>query len=260
MITKKSAKEIEILREGGGRLAYILNEVVKKITPGVSTQELDDFAKNLAEAGGDKPAFLHYKPYGARRPYPATLCVSINDEVVHGIPNEERRVIEDGDIVSLDMGLIHQSLFTDMALSVAVGEVDEAGKELIGVTWRALYQGIGAARSGARVGDISHAIESFVRPFGYGIVEELSGHGVGFSVHEDPYVPNFGKSGTGEALESGMVLAIEPMINEGTKKVYVDRDGYTVRTADGKRSAHFEHTVLITEGEPEVLTKLNSAV
>ena len=201
------------------------------------------------------PAFLNYQPEGAKYPYPASLCVSVNDEVVHGIPSEER-ILKEGDIVGLDLGLKHKNLFTDMAITVPVGKIDKESAKLLDVTQRALAKGISAARGGNTVGDISHAVESEVRPHGYGIVEVLSGHGVGRSIHEDPYIPNFGKPGTGEKLVSGMVVAIEPMINLGTKNVKLDPDGYTYRTRDGSRSAHFEHTVLITNGDPEILTLL----
>ena len=251
----KTKKEIEILREGGKRLATVLYKVKEKVKPGISTKDLDDYASKLIKEIGDEPAFLNYRPEGAEFAYPASLCVSVNNEVVHGIPNKEK-ILEEGDIVSLDLGLKHKGFFTDMALTVPVGEITPASKKLIEVTERALEVGINAAQAGNRVGDISHAIESFVRPHRYGIVEVLSGHGVGKYIHEDPYVPNFGKANTGAKLVSGMIIAIEPMLNNGTKNVILDKDGYTFHTADGKKSAHFEHTILITEGEPEILTKI----
>lgn len=258
MITIKTPKEIEILHEGGRRLAAILHKVKEKIKPGVSAKELDDYALKLIKDFGDAPAFLNYIPVGAKVPFPASLCVSVNDEVVHGIPKKEK-VFKEGDLVSIDLGLKHQGLFTDMALTVPVGRVSPASLKLLQVTERALQAGIGAAQAGSRVGDISHAIENFVRSQGpqkYGIVEVLSGHGVGGAIHEDPYVPNFGKKGKGAKLVPGMVLAIEPMLNNGTKHVTLDDDGYTMRTADGKKSAHFEHTILIMEDGPKILTKL----
>ncbi len=182
--------------------------------------------------------------------------MSVNDEVVHGIPREDK-ILKVGDIVSIDLGLKHEGLFTDMAMTVPVGEVGPGGQKLLDIAERAMHAGINAAYAGNTVGDIGHAIESFVRGNGkYGIVEVLSGHGVGRAIHEDPYVPNFGQAGRGAKLVPGMVIAIEPMLNNGTKHVTIDEDGYTVRTADGKKSAHFEHTVLITDSEPEILTKV----
>ncbi len=254
----KSPEEIEILREGGRRLATILHKVKDKVVPGVSTKELDDYAFKLIANMGDTPAFLNYRPAGAKTPFPASLCVSVNDEVVHGIPNK-KRILKEGDIVSIDLGLKHKGLFTDMAITTSVGEVTEQSRMLLEVTEQALQVGINVARTGNTVGDIGYAIESFVRSRKenkYGIVEVLSGHGVGRAIHEDPYIPNFGKRGKGEKLVSGMIIALEPMINLGTKNVTIDADGYTFRTADGKKSAHFEHTILITDGEAEILTQI----
>ncbi len=255
MVIIKTSEEIEILRAGGKRLATILYKVKEKVVPGVSTKDLDLYAEKLIREMGDEPAFLNYRPAGAKVPFPASLCVSINDEVVHGIPNQ-KRILKEGDIVSLDLGLKHGGLFTDMAITVGVGKVSVANEKLMEVTKRALQVGIDAARAGYTVGDIGSTIESFVRSKGkYGIVEILSGHGVGRAIHEDPCIPNFGKAGQGKKLVPGMVIALEPMINNGTKNVTIDRDGYTFRTADGKNSAHFEHTILITEKGPEILTK-----
>jgi len=251
----KTPKEVEILREGGKRLATVLYKVKDMVKPGVSTKELDDYAFKLIKEIGDEPAFLNYKPAGADFPYPASLCVSVNNEIVHGIPNKEK-ILKEGDIVSLDLGLQHRGFFTDMAITVPVGKVSVSSFKLMKVTKEALQVGIDVAQAGNRVGDIGHSIENFVRRYRYGIVEVLSGHGVGRAIHEDPYIPNFGKKGTGAKLMPGMVIAIEPMLNNGTKNVILDKDGYTFRTADDKRSAHFEHTVLITEDEPEILTKV----
>ncbi len=256
MITIKTKEEIEILREGGHRLAEIMATISERVMPGISSSELNDFAEIMAIENGDKPAFLNYKPYGAKRPYPASLCVSVNEEIVHGIPNETEKILKEGDIVSLDMGLVHKGLITDMAVTVPVGKVDDSARKLIEVCRESLMKGVESARGGNTIGDIGFAIERFVRPFSYGIVRELAGHGVGYKVHEEPFVPNFGKRGKGEKLKPGMVLAIEPMVNEGTEKIILDEDGYTYSTADCKRSAHFEHTILITKGEAEILTKL----
>lgn len=256
-VTIKTKEEIEVLREGGKRLAFILQEVASAVKVGVSTIELNNLAQKLVEEGGDKSAFLNFKPAGMKRPYPASICVSINDAIVHGIPNENPQIIKDGDIVSLDMGLNHGGLFTDAALTVGVGEVDEAGKKLIEATKQALYEGIKVIKEGKHIRDISYAIERFVRPKHLGIVEELCGHGVGYKVHEDPYVPNYCLESKGEKLKAGMVLALEPMLNEGSKHIVLDEtDGYTYRTEDGKRSAHFEHTIVVTHDGAEILTQL----
>ncbi len=256
MISIKTKEEIAILREGGKRHAFILSELKKAVRPGVSTLELENLSAELIKEGGDKAAFLNYKPYGAKRPYPATLCVSINDAIVHGIPNENPQILKEGDIVSLDLGLVHKGLITDAAITVAVGEIDGDAKKLLSATEESLRIGISAVKAGKYTGDIGYAIARYVRPLGYGIIEELAGHGVGYKVHEDPYVPNFGEKGTGEVLQVGMVIAIEPMLNEGSKEIWLDKDGYTYRTKDGKRSAHFEHTVVVTKGGAEVLTML----
>lgn len=248
----KTKEEIAVLREGGHRLASILAKVGEKITPGVTTKELDEYAYKLIKEGGDEPAFLNYKPEGQTRAYPASLCTSVNNEVVHGIPSANK-ILKDGDIISIDLGLKHKGLFTDHAVTVPVGKVNKASQELLEVTHEALLVGIEAAKNGNTVGDIGHAIEQFVNRK-YGIVRELSGHGVGKKIHEDPYVPNFGKAGKGEKLVPGMVIAIEPMLNIGKSDIITLSDGYTIKTADGSRSAHFEHTVLITEGDAEILT------
>lgn len=255
-IKLKSAQDIAILREGGKRHAFILNELVKAVRPGISTKDIDDMAARLIEEGGDKAAFLNYKPYGAKRPFPASICVSVNDAVVHGIPNEEPVILKEGDIVTLDLGLIHKGLITDMAVTVPVGKIDKEAAKLLKATKEALALGIKQAKPGHTTGHIGEAIEGHVAPQGLSIVEELAGHGVGYKVHEDPYVPNYGKAGEGADLVPGLVIAIEPIVNEGTQDTYLDKDGYTYRTSDGKRSAHFEHTIVITEKGCEVLTAL----
>lgn len=253
MIIIKTPKEIEILREGGKHLATVLYKVKDVVKPGISTYELDQYAEKLIREYGDEPAFLNYKPEGARIPFPASLCTSVNDEVVHGIPNKNK-ILKEGDVISIDLGLKHGGLFTDMALTVPVGEISGGSKKLLKITEQALMVGINAIGSNSRVGDIGYAIESFVRPHKYGIVEVLAGHGVGRAIHEDPYIPNFGEKGKGAKLVPGMVIAIEPMLNNGTKNVVLEKDGYTFHTADRKKSAHFEHTVLITEDGAEILT------
>ncbi|MSU56272.1 MAG: type I methionyl aminopeptidase, partial [Candidatus Taylorbacteria bacterium] len=232
-ITIKTTEEIALLREGGKRLASILKKLVAEVKPGVSAGTLNALAQKLMLNGGDTPSFLGYVPSGAKRPYPASLCVSINDEVVHGIPNETEKLLKEGDIVTLDTGLIHKGLFTDSAVTVGVGKIDAKAKKLLEVTKKSLLVGIKAVRAGATTGDVGFAIESFVKPYGFGIVRELAGHGVGYAVHEEPFVPNFGKKGEGMVLKAGMVIAIEPMLNEGGAGVKLDSDGYTYRTRDG---------------------------
>ncbi len=249
-----SKDEGEALRESGRRLARIRDYVAGLVVPGVSTKTLDEEAERLIREGGDVPAFLNYTPGGSTRPYPATLCVSVNDEVVHGVPNEKPYILNEGDIVGLDIGLVHRSIITDTAITVPVGRVDTNGAKLIDATKKALYAGIKAAQLGNHVGDIGAAIEESVSGR-YGIVQELGGHGVGQDVHEDPFIPNFGVAGTGTELVAGMVLALEPMLNEGSGDVELAPDGYTFKTVDGKRSAHFEHTILVTDGGPEIITK-----
>ncbi len=254
MIILKTKEDIAILREGGKRHATILKELASMVRPGVAIAALDARAAELVRAGGDVAAFLNYQPYGADRPYPATLCVSVNDEIVHGIPTEGDRVLQEGDIVSLDLGLVHKGLITDSAVTVAVGKIKPELEVLLRVTKEALMAGIKAAQGGKKVGVISNAIQKIGAAHHYGIVEELAGHGVGYHVHEDPYIPNYGPANRGELLKPGMVIAIEPMFNIGTKKIKLDADGYTYRTADGSASAHFEHTVLITKSGAEILT------
>ena len=250
----KTDEQVEVIREGGKILARVLSETAKMVKPGISTDELDQYAYNFIIKGGDKPAFLNYKPSGARKAYPASLCVSVNNEIVHGIPSKNR-ILKEGDIVSLDLGLNHKGLFTDHAVTVAVGKISKESEKLINATREALYVGIEAAKGGNRVGDIGHAIEKFVGRK-YGIVRVLSGHGVGVQIHEDPYIPNFGKKGKGDKLVPNMIIAIEPMLNLGKDGVVTMSDGYTIKTVDGSRSAHFEHTILITTGDPEILTEI----
>lgn len=248
----KTKEEIELLREGGKRLAQILQKVVTQVKPGISTKELDQFAYKLIIEGGDKPAFLNYKSRPDDKPYPATLCTSVNNEIVHGIPRETK-ILREGDIISLDLGLNHKGLFTDHAVTVPVGQISRKDQKLIDDTKKALEAGIWVAINGASVGDIGYAIETFVARR-YGIVRELAGHGVGREVHEYPFIPNYGKKGKGEKLVPGMVIAIEPMLNLGRDDIVSSGDNYTIRTADGSHSAHFEHTILITDNEAEILT------
>jgi len=251
----KTTKEIELLRESGKNLSHVLDVVAEAVRPGVTTKDLDILAEKTIRGLGDVPAFLNYTPYGAEFPYPATICASVNEEIVHGIPRETK-VLKEGDIIGLDFGLIHKGLVSDSARTIGVGKISEKSQKLIDTTKKALEVGIAAARAGAHSGDIGVAIEAFVKPYKYGIPYELGGHGVGRHVHEDPFIPNWGKKkGQGVKLKPGMVIAIEPMLNEGKKGIILDKDGYTYITADRSLSAHFEHTVLITkDGAPEVLT------
>ncbi len=255
MITIKKKEEIPLLREGGKRLAFILQEVAKAVKVGVSTDELNTLADKLAREKGDIASTLNYKPKGARRPFPASICVSLNDEIVHGIPNENPKILKDGDVVKLDMCLTHKGLITDSALTVVVGKVDPKIQKMIDTTKLALEAGIKAAKGNKNVGDIGYAIERVAKAAGFKVVEDLCGHGVGYSVHEDPFIPNYGERGEGDKLKPGMVLAIEPMLTTGSKNIRLDSDGYTFRTADGSLSTHFEHTIVITSGDPEVITR-----
>jgi methionyl aminopeptidase len=251
MIKLKTEAEIAILAEGGRRLARILDALKDLVRPGVTTAALDQAAYDRVVAGGDRPAFLHYRPSGVRTPYPASLCVSVNEEVVHGIPAPDRP-LKEGDIVGLDLGLEHEGLYTDMAITVPVGAISPEAARLIEVTCDTLTGAIKLARPGHTLGDLGAYIEGEARRHGFGLVTELGGHGVGHKIHEEPQVPNEGKKGRGLKLEPGLVIAIEPMFTLGTGEVIFLPDEYTVITADGSPSAHFERTIAVTEGEPVV--------
>ncbi|MDP1690159.1 MAG: type I methionyl aminopeptidase [bacterium] len=253
-MTIKNDTERANLIEGGKRLAAVLEALRARVNPGVTAEELDDLAEQLIRAGGDEPCFLGYTPEGAQRPYPATLCVSINDEVVHGIPNESTRTLKEGDIVGLDLGLRHGGVIVDAAITVPVGNVNEETKKLLNATEAALFAGIAAAVPGNHVGDISQAIQKAIEDAGFKVVKELGGHGVGDLVHEEPFIPNFGRPGEGELLTEGMVLALEPISTAGKAAVILSPDGYTYRTKDGSRSAHFEHTILLEKGGARIIT------
>lgn len=250
----KTEEEIKKIREGGKILAKLLQKVAKRVKPGISTLELDMYASSYIKEAGGKSPFLNYRPEGEPYPFPASICISVNNEIVHGIPKKDK-ILKEGDIVSLDLGFEYKGLFTDHAITVPVGKISDKDQKLIEATKEALEVGIWAARGGATVGDIGHAIESFVNKR-YGIVRELAGHGVGKKLHEDPYVPNYGKRGSGARLVPGMIIAIEPMLNMGGSFISFSADGWTIETFDGSHSAHFEHTILITEKEAEVLTKI----
>lgn len=253
-ITIKTEEEIAIMREGGKILAEILDELEKEAKVGNTSLDIDDRAMELMEKFGVEPLILGYHAHFAPRPYPAATCVSINDVLVHGIPNEEPIEIQDGDVVSIDTVIAHKGLVVDSARTVGAGNISAEAKKLIHVTKEALAVGIKAAVVGNQVNDIGRAIEKFV-PKHYGLVDTFCGHGVGYDLHEEPTVVNFALPGESPVLKPGMVLAIEPMITLGGKEVEVLEDGYTSVTADGSVCAHVEHTVLITENGPEKLTR-----
>jgi len=247
-IIVKSPQEIEIMRQAGRIVAAILEVLVRRIKPGVITEELDTVTARELSRHGATSSFKGY------RGFPAYLCVSVNDELVHGIPG--KRVIEEGDIVSLDMGAVCHGFHGDAALTVGVGKVSIQAEQLLEATEGALKAGIARAQSGARLGDISAAIQSFAESRGFSVVREYVGHGIGREMHEDPQIPNFGSPGQGPLLQRGMTLALEPMVSAGVWRTKVGGDGWTVSTADGSLCAHFEHTIAINDGEAEILTRL----
>jgi methionyl aminopeptidase len=250
MIPIKSAKEIEKMRQSCRTARDVLDRVSELIRPGVTTKEVDEAAADFMSEAGVKSAFLGYRL--GHRVFPGNICISLNDEVVHGIGSQRR--IQYGEIVKLDIGVIEDGWVGDNATTVPVGIIDQRTDQLLRVTQNALARAIGVAYEGRRVGDICAEIEDEARRAGFSVVREFVGHGVGRKMHEEPQIPNYGKRGSGPKLKAGMTLAIEPMINIGTSEVRLLDDGWTVRTADGLPSAHFEHTVLITKGEPEILT------
>lgn len=246
-VTIKTAREIELMRESGRLLEIVHNELGEFIKPGITTLDIDRLGEKLIRNLGCIPNFLNYNGY------PASICVSINDEVVHGIPNN-RRVLQEGDIVSLDAGLIYKGYHSDAARTYAVGTVSKEAQQLMDVTKQSFFEGIKYAKAGYHLNDISTAIGAYAEKFGYGVVRDLVGHGIGTHLHEDPQIPNFHQRRRGIRLVPGMTLAIEPMINIGRADVEWLDDDWTVVTQDGSLSAHYENTVLITEGEPEILT------
>jgi methionyl aminopeptidase len=247
-ITIKSPRELELMRQAGKVVASIKDSLIKSIKPGMTTQDLDDIAVECINAMGAKPSFKGYLGF------PRTICVSINDEIVHGIPGN--RIILDGDLVSMDVGAVVGGFHGDSAITVGVGNVSKEGADLISVTQKALDIGIAQAKNNARVGDISFAVQSYIESNGYSVVRQYVGHGIGKALHEEPQIPNFGNPGTGPLLRKGMVIAIEPMVNIGGWDTEVMEDNWTVVTADRSLSAHFEHTLAITDGDADVLTEL----
>ena len=246
-VTIKTAREIELMREAGRLLEKVHNELAEFIRPGISTLDIDCFGEKLIRSLGCTPNFLNYNGY------PASICVSVNDEVVHGIPKKDR-ILQEGDIVSLDAGLIYKGYHSDAARTHAVGRISPEAQQLIDVTRQSFFEGIKYAKAGNHLHDISAAIGNYAQQFGYGVVRDLVGHGIGTHLHEDPQIPNFPQKRRGIRLVPGMTLAIEPMINQGRADVEWLNDDWTVVTQDGSLSAHYENTVLITEGEPEILT------
>lgn len=249
MISLKNSREIKIMKKCNEIVAYARQAVAEMIEPGVTTLELDQKAEAIICQHGGKPAFKGY------RGFPATICASINHEVVHGIPG--KRKLKKGDVIGIDMGVIYEGYYGDSAATFPVGEVSKSALRLLKITQESLYKGIQAAQPGGRLNDIGSAVQEYVEEAGYSVVREFVGHGIGEALHEDPQVPNFGVKGTGIKLQPGMVLAIEPMVNEGKPEVRILDDGWTAVTVDGKLSAHFEHSVAITESGPVILSELN---
>ena len=251
MIALKNDKEIQKLREAG-HIVFLAHEAVKAaIKPGITTKELDEIAENLIREHGAVPSCKGY-PQGSSNPFPATCCISVNDEIIHGIPGDKK--LKDGDLISVDIVADKDGYFADAARSYVVGNSNERANKLIKITEGCFWEGLKLAKIGNRISDISHAIQTYAEKNGYGVVKEFQGHGVGFAMHEDPGVPNFGKPGKGPRLDQGMVLAIEPMINEGSPEIEELDDGWTIVTEDGKLSAHYENTIVITKNGPVVLT------
>lgn len=249
MIVLRTAREIEMMRKACQISAEALQVAGEAVKPGITTYEIDRIAYKYIKKQGAEPNFLNYNGF------PATACISINDEVIHGIPSK-KRVLKEGDIVSIDLGAKVNGYNGDNAATFAVGNITESAKRLCDTTRESLYKAIEQAVAGNRIGDIGFAVQSYCEERGFSVVREYTGHGIGTHLHEDPSVPNYGTQGRGQRLLPGMIIAIEPMINEGSKAVKCLPDGWTVKTLDGKLSAHFEHTVAITKGEPIILTKL----
>ncbi len=251
MILIKTKKEIDYIRESCKIVAETLQLVKRYVREGVTTLELDKIAEDYIRSNDAVPAFKGYSQGGSEG-FPGTICASVNEEVVHGIPSN--RVLRNGDIISIDVGALKNRYYGDGAITVAVGEISDEKKLLMKVTEESLYKGIEAAVAGNRIGDISAAVQHHVESFGFSVVRELTGHGVGRLLHEDPQIPNYGKPKTGPKIKNGMTIAIEPMVNAGTHHVEVAPDGWTIYTADLKPAAHFEHSIAIINGKPEILT------
>ena len=256
-ITIKSSRELDLMREAGKIIAEAKAAVKAAIAPGVTSKEMDALAEEIILKRGAIPSFKGYQPGPSMPPFPATVCFSFNEEIVHGIPGN--RKMKDGDIVSVDFGAIVEGFHGDSAFTAGVGNISSEAIDLMKATEKALMKGIEKALPGGRLTDIGHEVQKYSEPKGYSVVREYVGHGIGRSLHEEPQVPNYGDPGKGPMLKAGMVLAIEPMLNIGTWETKILKDGWTVATADGKMSAHFEHTVAITENGPEILTRMAGA-
>ncbi|MBR2294200.1 MAG: type I methionyl aminopeptidase [Clostridiales bacterium] len=249
MVEILSNEELDKMRKAGALVAKILKELEKAAVPGVSTKELDDIAQRIIrEAGGSAPCIGYGEP-----PFPAAICTSVNEVVVHGIPSS-RVILKDGDIITCDVVAELDGFNGDAARTFLVGNVSEEKRLLVERTKEAFFKGLAQVKIGNRIGDVSHAVQEYAESFGYGVVRVLTGHGIGRSMHEDPEVPNYGKPGRGHRILNGMAFCVEPMINMGTEKVYLENDGWTVITADGKPAAHYENTIIITENGPEMTT------
>lgn len=254
MIELKSQREIEIMRQGGNILARVLSEVAAEVKPGVSLKYLDNLAEMLITGYGGRPSFKGYRPHGSKKAYPASLCVSLNHEVVHGVPDD--RLIKDGDVVGLDLGVFYGGYHTDSALTVGAGNISDEAGELILATRGALDLALGKIGSGIYWGDVASAIQRYVESTGFSVVRELTGHGVGRGLQEDPFLPNYGRAGDGPLLKEGMVIAVEPMVAAGRPEVEIGVDGFVYQTRDKGLAAHFEHTLAVAKNGAEVLTRL----
>lgn len=253
MITFKSDRDLEKMRHAGRIVADILRLMKDMVRPGVDTYTLDQAAEALVLKENARPAFKGYKVPWVSVPFPGTICASVNDEIVHGIPSRER-VLQDGDIISIDTGVSYNGFFGDAACTFAVGKISEDRQRLLDITLESLHRGVNAVKAGATLGDIGHAIESIVIPSGFGLVRDYAGHGIGRRLHEAPQVPNYGTAGSGITLKAGMTFCIEPMVMSGSEEVKNLSDNWTVVTADGSDAAHFEHSILVTPDGAEILT------
>jgi len=252
MINIKSAKEIEYMREAGRITALALKSIEEAVKPGITTKELDKIAEKVLKENGAIPSFKGQRGFEGSKPFPACICASINNQVIHGIPDDTK--LQEGDIISIDMGALKNGYHGDAARTFAVGNISEEAQKLINVTKQSFFEGIKQAIVGNRISDISHAVQEYVEANNFSVVREFVGHGIGSELHEEPSVPNYGKPGRGPRLAKGMTIAVEPMVNVGTYDVDILKNGWTVVTSDGKLSAHYENTILITDGEPEILT------
>lgn len=257
MAVVKNSLDIEKLRQGGAILAEILSTLSYLAIPSITTKFLEKEAIKLVESRNIKPSFLGYQPYGAKAPYPAVICASVNDEIVHALPSE--RKLAEGDILSIDMGIWHGGLCVDAAITVGIGKISPNAAKLIKITKESLNIGIEVLKARVKTGDIGYAISNYVEKNGFQVVRDLAGHGVGEKVHEDPIIFNFGKKGVGEIIPANSVIALEPMVVEKDWHIKTSQDGWAIKTVDGGLAAHFEHTVLVTENGCEILTKLQES-